>query len=251
MKTKAIFNWSGGKDSALALYKIQQVGEYEIIGLLTSINKEHQRISMHGVRVALLEQQAAAIGLPLIKMELPEHPTMADYESIMRQTLKGFMDKGAAVAIFGDIFLEDLRTYREEKLAEVNLKGVFPLWKIPTGQLIQEFISLGFKTVVTCINDQFLNKDFAGRIINQGFLNDLPENVDPCGENGEFHTFVFEGPIFKKPIGFKVGDKVYKKYEPATQDKSDTSYDCGADEEAVEKPFNAGFWYCDLIPDES
>ncbi|HEY6143955.1 MAG TPA: diphthine--ammonia ligase [Flavobacterium sp.] len=243
MKKKALFNWSSGKDSALALYKISQGNNYEISCLLTSVNQKFQRISMHGVRVELLEQQAKNIGLPLEIMQIPEMPTMEAYEEVVQITLSKLKKQGITHSIFGDIFLEDLRKYREDKLAEMDFTGVFPLWKIPTQDLIQEFIGLGFKTIVVCVNERFLDKSFVGRIIDQDFINDLPENVDVCGENGEFHTFTFDGPIFSKPIAFEVGEVVYRKYErPKEEDSSDTACDT-SDSSA----FDYGFWYCDLV----
>ncbi|MFV5693286.1 diphthine--ammonia ligase [Flavobacterium sp. LT1R49] len=244
MKKKALFNWSSGKDSALALYKTFQNSEFEITCLLTSVNQQFQRISMHGVRVELLEQQAQSIGFPLEIMQIPEMPTMEVYEKVMQETLEKLKDQGVTHSIFGDIFLEDLRKYREDKLAEIGFEGIFPLWKIPTQDLIQEFISLGFKTIVVCVNERFLDKSFVGRVIDQDFINDLPENVDVCGENGEFHTFTFDGPIFSKPIDFEIGEVVYRKYEkPKEQDSSNTACDTSASD-----AFDFGFWYCDLIP---
>ena len=243
LKTKALFNWSSGKDSALALYKTLQSPEIEIACLLTSVNQQYQRISMHGVRVELLQQQAESIGLPLEIMQIPEMPTMEVYENVMRETLATLKNQGITHSIFGDIFLEDLRKYREDKLAEISFQGVFPLWKIPTHELIQEFISLGFKTIVVCVNERFLDKSFVGRVIDQDFINDLPENVDVCGENGEFHTFTFDGPIFSKPIDFEIGEIVYRKYEkPEKEDSSDTACDTSAPD-----AFDFGFWYCDLV----
>ena len=242
MKTKAIFNWSSGKDSALALYKTLQNPEIEISCLLTSVNEQYQRISMHGVRVELLHQQAQSIGLPLEIMTIPEMPTMEVYESVMTETLIKLKDEGITHSIFGDIFLEDLRKYREDKLATMDFKGLFPLWKIPTADLIQEFLVLGFKTIVVCVNEKYLDKSFVGRVINQEFINDLPDNVDVCGENGEFHTFTFDGPIFTKPINFEIGEIVYRKYEaPKEQKNSNTA--CDTDDSA----YDYGFWYCDLI----
>lgn len=240
---KALFNWSSGKDSALALYKIQQNPEYEIDCLLTSVNQQFQRISMHGVRVELLQQQAKSIGIPLEIMQIPEMPTMEVYENVMQETLEKLKEKGITHSIFGDIFLEDLRKYREDKLAKMRFEGVFPLWKIPTKDLIQEFISLGFKTIVVCVNERYLDKSFVGRIIDQQFIDDLPENVDVCGENGEFHTFSFDGPIFKKPINFEIGEIVYRKYEKRKQKSSNTACDSDATD-----AYDYGFWYCDLIP---
>ncbi|MDR6563027.1 MULTISPECIES: diphthine--ammonia ligase [unclassified Arcicella] len=244
IKQQAIFNWSGGKDSALSLYKILQSQEYDVNCLLTSINEEYRRISMHGVREDLLIQQAESIGIPLVKMYLPEMPTMEIYEDVMKATLTDLKTQGATASIFGDIFLEDLRLYRENKLSEIALKGVFPLWKIPTKDIIKEFLDLGFKTITTCVNDKYLDKRFVGRIIDESFLNDLPENVDPCGENGEFHTFVFDGPIFSQPIAFEKGEIVYRKYT-SSKPKDNDSYDC--DDANQDNPFDNGFWYCDLL----
>ena len=220
-----------------------QAKQYEVLCLLTSISQQYQRVSMHGVRVELLEAQAKSMSLPLLQVQIPDMPTMEVYDNIMTETLSDLKSKGATASVFGDIFLEDLRAYREKKLAEVNLKSIFPLWKIPTKQLLTEFIDLGFKTIITCVNEKYLDKSFAGRIIDHHFLKDLPANVDPCGENGEFHTFVFDGPIFKEPIAFTKGEVVYRKYAPAKQ-KDTSSYDCKTDEES---PFDYGFWYCDLL----
>lgn len=234
MKKKAIFNWSSGKDSALALYKTLKENKFEVTSLLTSINKEFQRISMHGVHVSLLEKQAESLGLPLIKMELPKEPSMEEYREIMSKTMSEIQQKGVTHSIFGDIFLEDLKKYREDQLQSIGMKGVFPLWKIDTQNLIKEFLDLGFRTIVTCVNETYLDKSFAGRIIDEDFLKDLPKNVDPCGENGEFHTFCFDGPIFKNPIEFEIGEIVKKTYP---KPKTDNDNEEG---EYV-------FWFCDLI----
>jgi len=240
---KALFNWSSGKDSALALYKMLQNSDFKIEYLVTSVNQQFQRISMHGVRVELLAAQAKSIGLPLKIMQIPEMPTMEVYENVMFETLSEIKKEGITHAVFGDIFLEDLRKYREDQLAKLNFQAVFPLWKIPTHNLIQEFISLGFKTIIVCVNERYLDKSFVGRIIDQDFINDLPENVDVCGENGEFHTFTFDGPIFSEPVKFEIGEIVYRKYEkPKTENTSNTACDTNSDE-----VFDYGFWYCDLI----
>jgi len=233
MKPKAIFNWSSGKDSALALYKTLQEQQFEVTSLLTSINKEFQRISMHGVHVSLLEKQAESLGFPLIKMEIPKEPSMEEYSEIMSKTMNDIKSQGVSHSIFGDIFLEDLRKYREDQLQSIGMKAVFPLWKQNTADLINEFLSLGFKTIVTCVNETYLDKSFAGRIIDQDFIKDLPENVDPCGENGEFHTFTFDGPIFKKPIQFEIGETVKKTYPKPKSDENENG-------EYV-------FWFCDLV----
>lgn len=234
MKPKALFNWSSGKDSTLALYKILQEDQYEVSTLLTSINKEFQRISMHGVHVSLLEKQAESLGIPLIKMELPKEPSMEEYQQIMSKTMSEIQAQGITYSIFGDIFLEDLRKYREEQLKAIGMQAVFPLWKKDTLHLIHEFLDLGFKTIVTCVNGNYLDKSFAGRIIDQQFLDDLPDDVDPCGENGEFHTFTFDGPIFKNPIDFEIGEIVKKTYPKpkATPENQDEDY---------------VFWFCNLI----
>ena len=241
MKPKAIFNWSSGKDSALALYKIVQSNEYEVCSLLTSVNQHYDRISMHGVRTKLLEAQAKSLGLPLYKMEIPEMPSMEIYEDIMKQTLTRFKNQSLTHSIFGDIFLEDLRKYREDKLDAIGFTGVFPLWKIDTKDLIEEFLDLGFKTIVTCVNEKYLDKSFAGRVIDEQFIKDLPNNVDVCGENGEFHTFTFDGPLFSNPVKFEIGEVVYRKYEKPKTSVSGTA--CDTEDSA----FDYGFWYCDLI----
>ena len=234
MKPRAIFNWSSGKDSALALYKILQEDRFEIASLLTSINKEFQRISMHGVPVSLLEKQAKSLELPLMKLELPAEPSMDEYRELMLQIMNQCKNQGVTHSVFGDIFLEDLRKYREDQLQSIGMQGVFPLWKISTADLIHDFLELGFKTMVTCVNEMYLDKSFAGRIIDRDFIRDLPENVDPCGENGEFHTFTFDGPIFKKPIDFEIGETVKKTYpKPKSGDNV-------GNEDYV-------FWFCDLM----
>ena len=243
MKKKALFNWSSGKDSAFALYKTLQNNEFEIVSLLTSVSEQYQRISMHGVRVELLELQAKSLQLPLTKMMIPEMPTMEVYENVMKNTLSKFKENGVTHSIFGDIFLEDLRKYREDKLKEGGFVGEFPLWKIDTTELIHDFINLGFKTIVTCVNEKYLDQSFVGRIIDESFINDLPDNVDVCGENGEFHTFCFDGPIFKNPVEFEIGEIVHKKYEkPKNTTPSNTACDVDSDEPTY------GFWYIDLIP---
>lgn len=246
VKEKAIFNWSGGKDSAFCLNKVLQDQRYEIMCLLTTISQPYQRISMHGVRVELLEAQAERIGLPLLKIPIPEMPTMETYDKTMETALMELKVKGVTASIFGDIFLEDLRKYREDRLAELNLKGVFPLWNIPTDTLIREFIDSGFKAITTCVNDKYLDKSFVGRIINDDFLNDLPDGVDPCGENGEYHSFVFDAPFFSSPIPFEKGEIVYRKYTgSATIDQSNADSN---DTDKAGSPFDNGFWYCDILP---
>ena len=241
---KAVFNWSGGKDSSLTLNRLLKTQEYDIQYLLTSVNTRFQRVSMHGVRENLLDQQARSIGIPLHKLMVPEMLSMEIYDNLMAQTLRQFKDEGIEYSIFGDIFLEDLKKYREERLAKLNIQGVFPIWKIPTDHLIKEFIDLGFKAVLVCVNERYLDKSFAGREIDKNFLKDLPNNVDPCGENGEYHSFVYDGPIFKKPISFKRGEIVYRNYKAS---QNNLSAPPGTPCPPLQN-VDTGFWYCDLIP---
>lgn len=225
--------WSGGKDSALCLYRILQEKEYEVKYLLTTVNEQFKRISMHGVREELLDEQAKQIGIPLVKIYVSEG-TNSEYERKMEETLLKFRLQGINHVIFGDIFLEDLRKYREDNLAKVRMTGVFPLWKQDTLKLLEEFLALKFKTTVCCTNDAYLGEEWAGRTIDEKFLSELPLNVDACGENGEYHTFCFDGPIFKKPITIKQVDKIYKPLEIKRDDQHPSSK-------------TQGFWYCDLL----
>ncbi len=237
---KAYFNWSGGKDSALALHYILQNKTVDVELLLTTINASFNRISMHGVRVELLHKQAESIGIPLQEIKLAESISMAEYNAVMHQSVTTLISENFYHAVFGDIFLEDLRKYREQQLAPLGLQVHFPLWKRNTKELLHEFIALGFKTIVVCVKSSLLDSSFAGRIIDTEFIADLPSAVDPCGENGEFHTFVFDGPIFKFPIKFSIGEKVYREY-PAPRNSDDNCFSPNQDSQI-------GFWYCDLIP---
>lgn len=224
---KTYFNWSSGKDCALALHYLLQDKNYSVEYLLTSVNAHHKRVSMHGVRTALLQQQVNAIGIPNGTVELPEHPTNAEYEKQMGEKVEQLKANGFEYAAFGDIFLEDLRKYREQQLQALNIKTVFPFWKKDTKQLIYEFIDLGFKAVVVCVNAALLDRSFAGRIIDKDFISDLPAGIDPCGENGEFHTFCFDAPFFKSPVSFSIGETIFKEYQ--------------------NEKLKSGFWFCDLL----
>jgi uncharacterized protein (TIGR00290 family) len=231
------FNWSGGKDSSLALYKVLAEKKLSIKYLLTSVNEAHQRISMHGVRIDLLKEQAKSIGIPLKVLSLPESPDMETYESKMSQIIAEMKTEGIQNTIFGDIFLEDLRKYREDKLKPLGLNVEFPLWKISTREIMDQFIQLGFKAKVVCVNEKFLDKSFCGRELDESFIQDLPADVDICGENGEYHSFVYDGPIFNHPIAIEKGEIVYRTYpKPKTNSTSVCSND---------KDF--GFYFCDLI----
>lgn len=194
---------------------------------------------MHGLRLELLTAQTEALNIKSSLIELPEMPSMETYEDIMLKAVTALKDDNFTHSAFGDIYLEDLKVYRENQLATQNIKTVFPLWKRDTKQLITEFLALGFKTIVVCANSKYFDKDFVGTIIDEHFIDNLPEGVDPCGENGEFHTFCFDGPIFKNPIPFTIGEKVYREYNAPKTDDNDI---CKSDAETY------GVWYCDLIP---
>lgn len=239
---KTYFNWSSGKDSALALYKMLQNKEHNLNLLVTTTNKNFDRVSMHGLRNELLFKQADSIGIKLNTIEFPADVTMDLYSEIMKTSMNSLVEKKYTHAVFGDIFLEDLKAYRDSKLAEVNIKGVYPLWKKDTKTLIKEFLDLGFKAITVCVNAKLLGKEFVGRVIDEKFINDLPENVDVCGENGEFHTFVYDGPIFNYPIDFSLGEKVLKTY--TLHDKEEDN--CHQQKEENVNHDNS-FWYCDLL----
>lgn len=220
-KPKTYFNWSSGKDSALALHYLLQQNGLEIDCLLTTVNSHYNRVSMHGLCKKVLEAQAHAIGIPLDILEVPEKPSMEEYNALMKDKILHLKSDGYIQTVFGDIFLEDLKQYREKMLSPYGIKAIFPLWKRDTKQLIVEFLDLGFKAVIVCINNSKLKASFLGRELSLELINQLPEDVDPCGENGEFHTFCFDGPIFKNPIAFELGEKVYKTYDdPSNKTKS-------------------------------
>lgn len=226
---KTYFNWSSGKDSALALHHLLQNKNYSVEYLLTSINAHHNRVSMHGLRRELLQQQVNAIGIPHGTIEMPEQPTNAQYEAVLGEKMAVLKRRGFEYAAFGDIFLEDLRTYREQQLSTLDIKAVFPLWKKNTKRLMDEFIGSGFKAITVCVNGELLDRSYAGRIIDNDFIKDLPKGVDACGENGEFHTFCFDGPVFKYPVAFSLGETVLREYKSDQQKHR--------------------FWFCDLLPE--
>ena len=219
-RERVLFCWSGGKDSAMALYELERAGQYEIVALLTTVTEAYDRISMHGVRRSLLRQQAEAVGYPLHEVFLTPGAPNTEYESKMREALLHFKAQGVTAVVFGDIFLEDLKLWREQKLAQVQLKGIFPIWKRDTRELIQTVIRLGFKTVLSCVDPKQLAPSFVGRVIDEQFVQDLPASADPCGENGEFHSFVYDGPNFQHPVPWTRGEVVQRD----------------------------GFYFCDLLP---
>lgn len=210
MKEKVLFAWSSGKDSGRALHELRQAGTHEVVSLLTTVTEGYERISMHGVRIALVEQQAAAIGLPLEKVYIPMQSSDESYEAAMKAALVRHRAGGVTGVAFGDLFLEDLKRYREQKLAEVGMTAVFPLWKRDTRELAHSFVAQGFKAIITCVDSQVLGGEFSGRLYDEQFIADLPPQVDPCGENGEFHSFVFDGPLFSRPVLFEKGEIVVR-----------------------------------------
>jgi len=208
---RVLVSWSGGKDSAMALSEALRSGNYEVVALLTTVTRDYDRISMHGVRRALLKQQAESLGLKLEEVFITKDASNAEYESSMGKVLSKYKELGVSSVVFGDIFLEDLRKYREEKLSQLNMHAIFPIWKVETNELARRFMGAGFKAVTTCVDTNVLGKEFVGREINEDFLSELPGGVNPCGENGEFHSFVYDGPVFKKPIAFSLGEKVLRE----------------------------------------
>ena len=247
-------NWSGGKDSSLCLARVLEEGVYNVQTLLTSVNAFHNRISMHGVRRELLDAQAASIGIPLQTLELDEQPGMKEYEQATMEKVAALKRSGCTHALFGDIFLEDLRRYREEQLQSQDIRCVFPLWQVPTGELMREFLDKGFKAIIVCVNSRFLDQSFCGRLIDESFVRDLPENVDPCGENGEYHSFVFEAPFFRSPIAFQKGEIIYREYKApsASADAPDQHSGTSEDPDGLASRMNQGssqgFYFCDLLP---
>ena len=207
---KVLFAWSGGKDSAISLYEIQKGGKYEIVALLTTITEGYDRVSMHGVPRTLVEQQAYSLGLPIEEVFVSKASSNEEYESKMRGMLTKFKQDGVSLVVFGDVFLEWIRKYREDNLSQVGMKGIFPIWGRDTTELTRSFIALGFQAVITCIDSRVLDKRFIGRTLDEHFLAELPPNVDPGGENGEFHSFVFDGPIFKERIAYTLGELVLR-----------------------------------------
>ena len=200
--------FSGGKDSALALHALQRSGTYRVETLITTVTDAYDRVSMHGVRRALVRDQAASIGIPLVEVVVPPRSSNEIYERAMAVAFDRLYDDGIRRVAFGDIFLEDLREYRERQLAASGLACLFPIWRQPTAALARSFIRDGFKAVAVCVNPKVLDASFAGRSFDAAFLADLPEGVDPCGENGEFHTFVWAGPILPRPIPVRRGEVV-------------------------------------------
>jgi len=207
-REKILLSWSSGKDSAWSLHTLRQTDKYEVVALLTTVNQEFNRVAMHAVRESLLEAQAAALGLPLIKVPIPSPCSNQDYERAMTLAMKRARAEGISRVAFGDLFLEDIRKYREEKLAAVGMQPVFPIWGLETRALAHEMVRSGLRAVITCVNPKLLDARFAGRIFDEQLLAELPDSVDPCAERGEFHTCVYAGPMFPQPLPVRTGEIV-------------------------------------------
>jgi uncharacterized protein (TIGR00290 family) len=216
-----LFCWSGGKDSAMALHTLLQQNQFQVVALLTTVTEGYDRIAMHGVRRELLRRQAESLRLPLHEVRIPPQCANPVYEARMGEALRLFHSQGARRVAFGDIFLEDLRAYREKNLARIGMTAIFPIWKRDTRELIRYFQDQRFRTIAACVDSKVLDPSFAGRELDESFFRDLPPHADPCGENGEFHTFVFDGPIFQAPIPVRAGEVVNRD----------------------------GFVFCDLLPE--
>jgi len=213
-RPKVVFSWSGGKDSALALYELRKSDCCEIVALLTTVAARYGRVSHHGVREELLQMQADAVGLPLHKLYLPASPSdscaFEQYEELMGRTMLEYRNAGVLLAAHGDVFLQDLREYREGNLAKIGMKALFPIWNRNTAELMDTFVKLGFKAYICCADAEKLPATFAGRAVDGQLVRDLPEGIDPCGENGEFHSFVYAGPVFRWPLRISVGEVVLR-----------------------------------------
>jgi uncharacterized protein (TIGR00290 family) len=209
-KTPIIMCWSGGKDGALALAELLDSPNYEVRGLLTTVTEGYDRISMHGVRRELLEAQADSIGLPLTQVTIPPQCINDIYQQRMNDACRAFQKQGINHMAFGDLFLEDIRAYRDKVLGSIGMTAVYPVWGLDTKKLAHDFIDRGFKAILCCIDPKQIGQEFCGRDYDEAMLAALPISADPCGENGEFHTFVYDGPIFKKPIPCVKGEVVLR-----------------------------------------
>ncbi|HEX3603452.1 MAG TPA: diphthine--ammonia ligase [Steroidobacteraceae bacterium] len=250
----AVALWSGGKDSALALDRVRRGGEFEVRALITTVNAEFRRVSMHGVREELIDLQSQAIGIPAHKMYVGGRGSNDDYVPALRAALESFKKLGITNVIFGDIFLEDLRQWRESLLGGLGMTGVFPLWKQDTRALIRQFIDRGFKAVVCCTNDAHLTQREVGRPLDEAFIGGLPDTVDPCGENGEYHSFVYDGPTFGRPIAFRLGEIVYRPLLPVAETGTSPAAQRGSPKNipvptASGPSATKGFWFVDLLPE--
>lgn len=221
MRKNILISWSGGKDSSLALYEIQKSRDYEVAALITTITSDYDRVSMHGLRTILLDKQASSLNIPLEKIFISKNASNDEYESRLKEVLLKYKQLGIRDVVFGDLFLEEIKKYREDLLGKIGMECVFPIWKRDTVKLAKKFIELGFKAITVCVDSNVLGKEFAGREFDEHFLDDLTEGIDPCGENGEFHTFTYDGPVFNTPISHELGEIVLR---------------------------DERFYYCDILP---
>jgi len=208
MKKRTLLSWSSGKDSAWALYILRQQPDKEVVGLFCTVNQEFERVAMHAVRIELIHQQAENVGLPIQLIPIPHPCSDSEYETIMKDFIEQAKQQGIEYFAFGDLFLEDVRRYREVSLADTGITPIFPLWGIPTEELSKEMVNSGLRAKITCVDPKHLPADFAGQEYGKSFLERIPTNIDPCGENGEFHSFAFDGPMFKKAVNILVGETV-------------------------------------------
>lgn len=207
-----MLSWSGGKDSAITLQRLLKNDQVSVERLLVSINESTSRVSMHGVRRKLIERQSEILDIPVTFLNLPENPSMDEYNSILENQMVELMKEGFTHCAFGDIFLEDLKEYRQKQLDKIGMKSLFPIWGEDTTQIAQQFVADGFKAIFVCVDKNRSISKFTGNFYSTDFLNEIPEEIDPCGENGEFHTFVFDGPIFSEPISYQKGEVIDKEY---------------------------------------
>lgn len=207
-RPKAFVAWSSGKDAAWALHISRQTATLDIVGIMTTVTEDFERVSMHAVREELLDEQAARLGLPVLKAKIPANCTNEEYSECMFVATDAMQAQGVSHVIFGDLFLQDVRAYREKQMTRAHMSCDFPLWGADTRKLSRVLVESGLKAVLTCVDPKVLDSSFAGRAYDSSLLDDLPDHVDPCGENGEFHTFVFDGPMFNSPIDFERGDIV-------------------------------------------
>jgi len=210
MRRKTLLSWSSGKDSAWALHVLRRRSDVDVAGLFCTVNSEFKRVAMHAVRVDLLQEQAKSVGLPLYIIEIPYPCSNADYEKAMTLFVDGAKRQGVECFAFGDLFLEDVRSYRENRLKDTGIIPLFPIWGIPTKELSDTMVGCGLKAMITCIDPKSLAEEFAGREYDESFLAEIPANVDPCGEYGEFHSFAFDGPMFQYPIEITLGDIAHR-----------------------------------------
>ena len=205
---KALLSWSSGKDSAWALHALRQRKDIQVVGLLTTVNQAFDRVAMHAVRTELLHAQAEAVGLPLWQVHIPHPCSNEEYERVMRQAMEYAWGEGVTAVAFGDLFLEDVRRYREERMRGAGLEPLFPLWGLPTAELSRTMVAAGLKAHLTCVDPKQISAAFAGRAYDDALLDNLPAGVDPCGERGEFHTFAHDGPMFSRPVHVRAGEVV-------------------------------------------